>query len=126
MSQKNFLKAVETDLSSESILFEIKSLLRDPEISDEDLIFAVGQASSAGSQRWHKISKVKWSKGRVNMLNLSRSIPDEYDEKLLSEPTSNKTGGDEALTELLKSMQKQLSNLQGQVKGMMLDNKTSS
>ena len=59
MSQKNFLKAVETDLSSESILFEIKSLLRDPEISDEDLIFAVGQASSAGSQRWHKISKVK-------------------------------------------------------------------
>ena len=61
LAQKLFLKAVETDLSSESILSEIKPLLRDPATSDEDLIFAVGQASSADSQRLSKISKVKGS-----------------------------------------------------------------
>ena len=59
------------------------------------------------------------------MLNLSWSVPEECDEKLLSEPSSNKAGGDEALTKLLKSMQKQLNSLPGQVKDMELDNKTS-
>ena len=34
LAQKLFLKAVETGLSSESILSEIKSLLRDPGTSD--------------------------------------------------------------------------------------------
>ena len=81
----------------------------------------MGQASSAESQRLSKISKVKGSKGRVNMLNLSRSIPEECDEKLLSEPSNNKARGDEALTELLKSMQKQLNSLEGQIKVMKLD-----
>ena len=42
LTQKPFLKAVETSLSSESIFSEIRSLLRDPATSDEDLIFAVG------------------------------------------------------------------------------------
>ena len=55
------------------------------------------------------------------MLNLSRSVPEECDEKLLSEPSINKAGGDKALTELLKSMQNQLNSLQGQVKDMKLD-----
>ena len=59
------------------------------------------------------------------MLNPSRSVPEECDEKLLSEPSSNKVGGDKALTELLKSMQKQLNSLQDQVKDIKLDNKTS-
>ena len=81
----------------------------------------MGQASSAESQRLSKISKVKGSKGRVNMLNLSRSIPEECDEKLLSQPSNNKARGDEALTELLKSMQKQLNSLEGQIKVMKLD-----
>ena len=36
----------------------------------------------------------------------------------------NKAGGDEALTDLVKSMQKQLNSLQGQVKNMKLVNKT--
>ena len=35
----------ETSFSSETILSEIKSLLRDPATSDEDLIVAVGQTS---------------------------------------------------------------------------------
>lgn len=41
LAQKCFLKSVEIGLSSEHILFEITSLLRDPTISNEDLIFAV-------------------------------------------------------------------------------------
>ena len=50
LTQKLFLEAVETVLSSDSILSDIKSLLRDLATSDEDLIFAVGQASSADPQ----------------------------------------------------------------------------
>ena len=125
MAQNLFLKSVETGLSNECILSEIKLLLRDLTTSDEDLIFSVGQTSRADSQRLSKISKVKGSNGRVNMLNLSRSVPKECDEKLLSKPSTNKAGGDEALTELLKSMQKQLNSIQGQVKDMKLHNKTS-
>ena len=51
------------------------------------------------------------NKGKVNVLNLSRSVSDECDEKLLIEPSSNKVEVDEALTELFKSMQKQLNSL---------------
>ena len=43
------------------------------------------------------------------MLNLSRLVREERDEKLLCEPSSSKAEGDEALPELLKSMQKQQS-----------------
>ena len=42
----------------------------------------------------------------------------------MSEPSNNQAGGKEALIELLKSMQKELNSLQGQVKDMKLD-KTS-
>ena len=68
------LKLVMTNLNSESIFSVIKSFLQDPTTSDEDLIFAVGQASSADSQWLSKLSKVKRSKGRVNMLNLSKQF----------------------------------------------------
>ena len=124
VAQKLLLKTVETGLSSESIFPEIKLLLRIT--SYEDMIFAVVQSSSTEFKRLSKISKAKGSiKNRVNMLNLTRSVSEVCDEKLLTKPSSNKAGGDEALTELLKSIQKQLNNLQGQVKEMKLDNKTS-
>ena len=42
--QRLFLKLLETGLTSETIMAEIKPLLRNPSVSDEDLIFAVGQA----------------------------------------------------------------------------------
>ena len=42
----------------------------------------------------------------------------------MSEPNNNKAEGDEALNELLKSMQKELNNLQGQVNDIKLYNKT--
>ena len=54
LAQKLFLKAVEAGLSSESILSEIKLLLRDPTASDDELIFAVGQVSSADAKRLNK------------------------------------------------------------------------
>ena len=41
-----FLKSLETRLTSKTIVTEIKPLLRNPRVSDEELIFAVGQASS--------------------------------------------------------------------------------
>ena len=47
LAQKLSLKTVETGLSSESILSEVKSLLRDPATSNGDLIFAVDEESSA-------------------------------------------------------------------------------
>ena len=59
------------------------------------------------------------------MLNLSRLVREECDEKLLCEPSSSKAEGDEALPESLKSMQKQLTNLQDQVKDIKFDDKTS-
>ena len=39
-----FLKSFETGLTSETIMTEIKPLLRNPSVSNEDLIFAVDQA----------------------------------------------------------------------------------
>ena len=44
--QRLFLKSLETRLTSKTIVTEIKPLLRNPRVSDEELIFAVGQASS--------------------------------------------------------------------------------
>ena len=55
--QRLFLKLLETGLTSETIMAEIKPLLRNPSVSDEDLIFAVGQASSSDQQRSVKLNK---------------------------------------------------------------------
>ena len=40
--QKLFLKLLERWLTSETKVTEVKPLLRNPSVSDEDLIFAVG------------------------------------------------------------------------------------
>ena len=45
--QRFFLKSLETELTSETIMTEIKPLLRNHSVLDEDLIFAEGQASSS-------------------------------------------------------------------------------
>ena len=73
-----------------------------------------------------KISIAKGSiKGGVTLLNLSRSVSEECHEKLLTEPSSNKAWGYDSLTDLLKSMQKKLNNLQDHVKEMKLDIKAN-
>ena len=63
--QRLFLKSLETGLTSETIMTEIKPLLRNPSVSDEDLIFAVGQASSSDQQRSVELNKNK-IRPRVN------------------------------------------------------------
>ena len=45
--QRLFLKTLEIGLISETIVTEIKPLLRNPKTTDKDLIFAVGQAASS-------------------------------------------------------------------------------
>ena len=55
--QRLFLKLLETGLTSETIMADIKPLLRNHSVSDEDLIFAVGQASSSDQQRSVKLNK---------------------------------------------------------------------
>ena len=57
--QRLFLKSLETRLTSKTIMTEIKPLLRNLGVSDEDLIFAVGQASSNDQQRSVKLNKSK-------------------------------------------------------------------
>ena len=57
--QRLFLKSLETGLTSETIMTEIKPLLRNPSVSDEDLIFAVGQASFSDQQHSVKLNKSK-------------------------------------------------------------------
>ena len=57
--QRLFLKSLETGLTSETIMTEIKPLLRNPSVSDEDLIFAIGQASFSDQQHSVKLNKSK-------------------------------------------------------------------
>ena len=57
--QRLFLKSLETGLTSETIMTEIKPLLRNPSVSDEDLMFAVGQASFSDQQHSVKSNKSK-------------------------------------------------------------------
>lgn len=47
------------------------------------------------------------------MLNLSRSVSEEFDETLLTKPSRNRARRDEELIGLLKSVQKQLNSLPG-------------
>ena len=46
-----FLKALKTDFQSDAIASEIKPLLKNINVSDEDSMFTIGQASAADSQR---------------------------------------------------------------------------
>ena len=117
LAQKLFLKAIETGLSSESILTEIKPLLRNINTSDEDLIFAVGQASSSDLQRSNKLHKSKVSsKGRVNMINIGSTVHEEYDEKVNEiEDSKIKKEKDTEIVRLMRGMQEQLDKLQNEL-----------
>ena len=58
LAKRLFLKALEAGLLSDAIVSKFKPLLKNINVSDEDLIFAIGQASYADSQRSNKLSKV--------------------------------------------------------------------
>ena len=98
-----FLKSLETGLTSEIKMTEIKPLLRNLSVSDEDLIFAVGQASSSDQQRSIKLNKCK-IRPRVNAVEMDELnlIPSKKDST-----KENKSGN----ACLLRSVQKEVSNL---------------
>ena len=57
--QRLFLKSLETGLTSKIIMADVKPLLRNPIVLDEDLIFAVAQSSSYDQQCSVKLNKTK-------------------------------------------------------------------
>ena len=57
--QRLFLKSLETGLTSKIIMADVKPLLRNPIVLDEDLIFAVAQSSSYDQQWSVKLNKTK-------------------------------------------------------------------
>ena len=72
--QRLFLKSLETGLTSETIM--IKPLLRNLSVLDEDLIFAVGQASCYDQQRSVKMKKSK-IKPRINAVEMKYEAENE-------------------------------------------------
>ena len=114
--QRLFLKSLETGISSETIVAEMKPLLRNPSVSDEDLIFAVGQASSSDRQRSVKLNK---SKPRVHALET------EYveNELLPNKQDSHKHDKSSELVDILKNLQNELSSLRIEVNTLKEDKK---
>ena len=103
--RKLFFKAVETGITNDNIIAEIKPIIKEGSVSDEDLIFAVGQASSVDSQRNNKIKKTK-TKGCINNLTsevLSEITPDNQDKDVLK---------------VLKEMQNELASLKTEVRAL--------
>ena len=73
--QRLFLKSLETGLTSETIMTEIKPLLKNPTVPEKDLIFAVGQDSSYDQQRV-KLNKSK-IRPRVNAVEMEYEAENE-------------------------------------------------
>ena len=89
---------------------EIKPLLRNPSVSDEDLIFPVGQAFSSDQQHSVKLNKSK-IRLRVNAVEM------EYEAENLipSKQDFTKENKSVEMLDLLRSVQKELSNLRTDV-----------
>ena len=72
---KDLLTSLETGLTSETIMTEIKPLLKNPTVPEKDLIFAVGQDSSYDQQRV-KLNKSK-IRPRVNAVEMEYEAENE-------------------------------------------------
>ena len=111
--QRLFLKSLETGLTSETIMTEIKPLLRNSSVSDEDLIFAVGQSSSSDQQRSVKLNKSK-IKPRVNTVEMEYEAENELN-LIPSKQDSTEENKSVVMLDLLRSVKKELSNLRTDV-----------
>ena len=111
--QRLFLKSLETRLTSKTIMTEIKPLLRNPRVLDEDLIFAVGQASSNDQQRSVKLNKSK-IRPKVNAVEMKYEADNELN-LIPSKQDSTKASKSVETLDLLRSVQKELSNLRTDV-----------
>ena len=95
---------------------EIRPLLRNPSVSDEDLIFAVGHASSSDQQRSVKLNKSK-IRPRVNAVEMEYKAENELN-LIPSKQDSNKENKPVEMLDFLRSVQKELSNLRTDVNGL--------
>jgi len=110
--QRLFLKALETGFSSETVVAEIKTLLRNSSVLDEDLIFAVGQACSSDDQRSHqKLNKIR-NKPRVNMIDSEVNAEHDIEAQLSSRSGQNVSADSTSdFVSVLRSVQDQLNSL---------------
>ena len=107
--QRLFLISLETGLKSETIMTEIKPLLRNSSLSDEDRIFAVDQASSSDQQRSVKLNKSK-IRPRVNGVEVEYEAENKLN-LIPSMQDSTKENKSVEMLGLLRFVQKELSNL---------------
>ena len=119
--QRLFLKSLETGMTSETIMTEIKPLLRNPSVSDEDLIFAVGQASFSDQQHSVKLNKSK-IRPRVDGVEMEYEVENELN-LIPSKQDSTKENKSMEMLDLLRSVQKELSNLSTGVNTLKKDKK---
>ena len=82
-------------------------------MSDEDLIFAVGQASSSDQQRSVKLNKSK-IRSRVNAAEMEYEVENELN-LIPSKQDSTRKNKSVEMLDLLKSVQKELSHLRTDV-----------
>ena len=127
LAKRLFLKALETGLLSDAIVSEIKPLLKNIKVSDEDLIFAIGQASYADSQRSNKLSKVKQNRQRVGVNNVDSDfvVTNNDLKKQLSDTMPGKqnvcvaqTSDNNDVIKLLESMRGDLISLKTEVSNL--------
>ena len=71
---KDLLTSLETGLTSETIMTEIKPLLKNPTVLEKDLIFAVGQDSSYDQRVKLNKSKIR---PRVNAVEMEYEAENE-------------------------------------------------
>ena len=112
--QRLFFKSLETRLTRETIMTKIKPLLRNPSVSDEDLIFAAGQASSSDQQCSVKLNKSKIRRPRVNAVEMEYEAKNELN-LIPRKEHSTKENNCVEMLDLLRSVQKELSNLKTDV-----------
>ena len=112
--QRLFLKSLETGLTSETIMTEIKPLLRNPRVSDEDLIFAVCQASFSDQQRSVKLNKSK-IRPRENAVEMEYEAENELT-LIPRKQDSTKENKSVEMLDLLRSVKKELIDLRTDVK----------
>ena len=108
--QRLLFKSLETRLTRETIMTKIKLLLRNPSVSDEDLIFAVGPASSSDQQCSVKLNKSKIRRPRVNAVEMEYEAKNELN-FIPRKQHSTKENNYVEMLDLLRSVQKELSNL---------------
>jgi len=126
--QQIFLKTIETGLSSEVVLNDVKSLLRDNKISDEDLIFKISQAANSDIERSAKQNlksksnrSIPSGSGSGSVSFISGKFGSGMTDNSGSEKSGNSgsgsgnSGSDNSMMTLLKEMQSEMRNVRSEI-----------